>query len=112
MRSATPQHIYWKKSSYSAADGNCVEVARLGGGYIGVRDSKNPALPVLGYTAAGWRTFITAVKTDRQPLPRARPGRRRITARTCGKSTDGGPARREPLMARVIPLSEEGPERP
>src|ERR1700757_4523181 len=107
MRSTTQQHIYWKKSSYSAADGNCMEVARLGGGYIGVRDSKNPALPALGYTAAGWRAFITSVKADRQPWPHARPGRRRITARTCGRSADSGPARREPLMARVIPLSEE-----
>ena len=44
MRSATPQHVSWKKSPYSAADGNCVEVARLGDGHIGVRDSKNPAL--------------------------------------------------------------------
>jgi hypothetical protein len=67
MRSVTPHDISWKKSSYSAANGNCVEVAHLGGGYIGVRDSKNAALPALGFTPTGWRAFITEVKTDRRP---------------------------------------------
>ena len=67
MRLVTPQYISWKKSSYSAANGNCVEVARLGGGYVGVRDSKNAAQPALGFTPASWRTFISAVKSNRQP---------------------------------------------
>jgi Domain of unknown function (DUF397) len=66
MRSVTPHGISWKKSSYSAANGNCVEVARLGAGHICVRDSKNADLPVLGFTPDGWRTFIKAVKTSRQ----------------------------------------------
>jgi Domain of unknown function (DUF397) len=67
MRSVMPHRVSWKKSSYSAANGNCVEVARLGAGYIGVRDSKNPVLPALGFTPAGWQAFITAVKSNRQP---------------------------------------------
>lgn len=67
MRAVTPQYISWKKSSYSAANGNCVEVARLGAGDIGVRDSKNAARPGLGFTPASWRTFISAVKSNRQP---------------------------------------------
>jgi hypothetical protein len=67
MRAVTPQYISWKKSSYSAANGNCVEVARLGAGYIAVRDSKNAAQPALGFTPAGWATFISAVKSNRQP---------------------------------------------
>jgi hypothetical protein len=67
MRIVTPQYISWKKSSYSAANGNCVEVARLGAGCIGVRDSKNAAQPALGFTPASWRTFIGAVKSNRQP---------------------------------------------
>jgi hypothetical protein len=66
MRLVTPQYISWKKSSYSAANGNCVEVARLGAGYIAVRDSKNATQPALGFTAASWRTFISAVKSNRQ----------------------------------------------
>ena len=45
MRAAAPDYMPWKKSSYSAANGNCVEVARVDGGHIGVRDSKNAAGP-------------------------------------------------------------------
>ena len=67
MRAVTPRNISWKKSSYSAADGNCVEVARLAAGYIGVRDSKNAAPAALGFTPASWRTFVSDVKNNRQP---------------------------------------------
>jgi hypothetical protein len=67
MRSATPHYISWKKSSYSAANGNCVEVAHLGGSYIGVRDSKNAAMPALGFTSASWRAFVREVKSNRRP---------------------------------------------
>jgi Domain of unknown function (DUF397) len=64
MHTVTPGNISWKKSSYSAANGNCVEVARLGTGYIGVRDSKNTALPAVGFSPASWRTFISDMKRD------------------------------------------------
>jgi len=67
MRAVTPENISWKKSSYSAANGNCVEVARLGAGYIGVRDSKNAAPATLGFTPACWRAFVSDVKRNRQP---------------------------------------------
>jgi hypothetical protein len=64
-----PRNISWKKSSYSAANGNCVEVARPGAGYIWVRDSKNKnaALPALGFPLASWRTFVSDVKGNRRP---------------------------------------------
>ena len=47
----------WRKSSYSASDGNCVEVGRG----VGVRDSKAPAthLPV---SAVSWAAFLGEVK--------------------------------------------------
>jgi hypothetical protein len=69
MRAVTPRNISWKKSSYSAANGNCVEVARPGAGYIWVRDSKNKnaALPALGFPLASWRTFVSDVKGNRRP---------------------------------------------
>jgi hypothetical protein len=67
MRAVTPKNISWKKSSYSAANGNCVEVARLGAVFIVVRDSKNAALPALGFTPATWRTFVSDTKRNRQP---------------------------------------------
>jgi hypothetical protein len=54
----------WKKSSYSTAQGNCVEVAPVREG-TAVRDSKNPAGPVLRFPADSWRAFIGAVKSGR-----------------------------------------------
>ena len=66
MRAVTPQYISWKKSSYSAANGNCVEVARVDSGYIGVRDSKNAASSALAFSSAVWQTFTTEMKSSRR----------------------------------------------
>jgi hypothetical protein len=66
----------WRKSSYSFSNGNCVEVAgwrkasassfqsncvEAGNGpaVVAVRDSKDPAGPVLAFSPAQWRAFIT-----------------------------------------------------
>ena len=48
----------WIKSSLSFSNGNCVEVASLPGGGIGVRDSKDAEGPVLRFTPDEWRAFI------------------------------------------------------
>jgi Domain of unknown function (DUF397) len=48
----------WAKSSFSFSNGNCVEVAGLPGGSVGVRDSQDPAGPVLRFTRGGWDTFL------------------------------------------------------
>jgi hypothetical protein len=37
----------WRKSSYSGAVGNCVELAVLAGDRIAIRNSRNPAGPAL-----------------------------------------------------------------
>ncbi|MBU3064450.1 DUF397 domain-containing protein [Nocardia sp. NEAU-G5] len=55
----------WFKSSYSQAGGDCVEVAHLSSGAIGVRDSKNPTGPTLIFTPAEWDAFTARVKADR-----------------------------------------------
>lgn len=53
----------WRKSSYSNGDGgNCVEVADNFTGVMPVRDSKDPGRPALVFRAAGWASFVTAVK--------------------------------------------------
>lgn len=54
----------WVKSSYSMTDGNCIEVAGLSCELIGVRDSKNPAGPVLGFRPAQWDAFVGHVRND------------------------------------------------
>jgi hypothetical protein len=69
MRSVNLRNTSWRKSSYSAANGDCVEVARLSNGYIAVRDSKNIVLPTLGFTPTRWQTFVGEVKHDRLDLP-------------------------------------------
>jgi hypothetical protein len=52
----------WVKSSLSFANGNCVEVANLPTGEIGVRDSKNSEGPVLRFTPDEWHAFLGGVR--------------------------------------------------
>ena len=54
--------MMWRKSSYSSDQGdNCVEVATLPNG-TAVRDSKDPADPILRFSADAWRAFLNGVK--------------------------------------------------
>ncbi|MQY24018.1 DUF397 domain-containing protein [Nocardia macrotermitis] len=51
----------WFKSSRSGAKTDCVEVAWLKAGHVGLRDSKNPAGPALVFTADEWTAFTGVV---------------------------------------------------
>ncbi|MET8363211.1 DUF397 domain-containing protein [Micromonospora sp. NPDC049580] len=52
----------WRKSRRSGSSGgNCVEVADNLPGVIGVRDSKDPAGPILAFAPAAWRAFVAQV---------------------------------------------------
>ncbi len=53
---------YWIKSSLSYANGNCVEVASLPGGEIGVRNSRDSGGPVLRFTSDEWHAFLGGVR--------------------------------------------------
>lgn len=55
--------LVWSKSSYSSAQGNCVEVATLPGGQTAVRDSRRRAGPALVVTSATWQAFCSSIKT-------------------------------------------------
>ncbi len=48
----------WTKARRSQGNSNCVEVARLDGATIGIRDSKNPNGPVLRFTQPEWEAFL------------------------------------------------------
>jgi hypothetical protein len=52
----------WVKSSLSFSNGNCVEVATLPGGGIGVRNSRDAAGPVLAFTRDEWHAFLGGVR--------------------------------------------------
>jgi Domain of unknown function (DUF397) len=65
--------IVWRKSSHSGtqSESDCVEVAGLPGHtarMIGVRDSKNPAGPILTLIPADFRTLVTHVKSNAHDL--------------------------------------------
>nr|WP_280472954.1 DUF397 domain-containing protein [Nocardia asiatica] len=60
---------HWFKSSRSQAGRECVEVAFLDGGLVGVRDSKNPAGPALVFTPDGWDAFTAGVADEELKLP-------------------------------------------
>jgi hypothetical protein len=51
----------WSKSSYSSANGACVEVAQNLPGVVVVRDSKDPEGPKLLISLSDWRSFVIDV---------------------------------------------------
>ncbi|MFE9424637.1 DUF397 domain-containing protein [Kitasatospora sp. NPDC006697] len=55
--------IEWRKSTYSDAQRDCVEVA-LAPCTVPVRDSKDPAGPALVFPPSAWSTFIDGIKSD------------------------------------------------
>ncbi|MFE7590336.1 DUF397 domain-containing protein [Kitasatospora sp. NPDC057512] len=57
----------WRKSRYSANQGNCIEVADGFTGTVPVRDSKDPDGPALVFQAAAWSAFVTALKAGEIP---------------------------------------------
>ncbi|MEU2997772.1 MULTISPECIES: DUF397 domain-containing protein [unclassified Streptomyces] len=59
----TPLLHGWRKSSYSNGDsGSCLEVQDHHPTAVPVRDSKVPGGPALLIPAAGWTSFVDAVK--------------------------------------------------
>ena len=61
----------WVRSSFSFANGNCVEVAELSGGSVGIRDSQDPGGPVLRFTRAEWAAFLRSGPARPRGLARA-----------------------------------------
>lgn len=52
----------WRKSSHSNGATNCVEVAQLSDGSVGVRHSRRPDGAVIVYSRSEWAAFVAGVK--------------------------------------------------
>lgn len=52
----------WRKSSFCNGAATCVEVAPLGDGSVGVRDSKDPDGACLVFTPEEWLAFTAGVR--------------------------------------------------
>ncbi|MBU3065073.1 DUF397 domain-containing protein [Nocardia sp. NEAU-G5] len=59
----------WYKSSRSASQDTCVEVAHLGEGLVGVRDSKDPSGPALVFEPVAWDAFTAGIQDRKFDLP-------------------------------------------
>ena len=61
LEDAVPESFAWRKARRSLGNGNCVEVAPVTAG-VAVRDSKDPAGPMLTLDAHSWRSFAGAAR--------------------------------------------------
>jgi hypothetical protein len=55
----TNESSKWQRSTFCSG-GNCVEVTKVGDEYL-IRDSKNPDIPPLSFTADEWTAFVNGV---------------------------------------------------
>jgi hypothetical protein len=59
----------WFKSSFSYANGNCLEAQYLTDGGVQVRNSRDREGPVLTFTGEEWRAFIAGARNGEFDLP-------------------------------------------
>ena len=56
--------LTWVKSSLSFSNGNCIEVASLPHGEVGIRNSRDREGEVLQFTPDEWNAFIGGVRNE------------------------------------------------
>jgi|HubBroStandDraft_2_1064218.scaffolds.fasta_scaffold113158_2 hypothetical protein len=64
VRSSNAFPLDWRKSSYSWANGDCVEVASHSGGLVRVRDSQDASGETLAFDRSQWSAFVGDVRDD------------------------------------------------
>ncbi|MGW4535394.1 DUF397 domain-containing protein [Nocardia sp. NPDC004340] len=60
VRLARTSNARWFKSTRSQPNADCVEIAHLSTGAVGVRDSKDHIGPVLVFSADQWDSFLAS----------------------------------------------------
>jgi hypothetical protein len=68
MTASESNFAAWRKSSRSAGNGACVEIA-VGVGAVGMRDSKDPGGLVLSFDLETFRAFVSDVKSGALARP-------------------------------------------
>lgn len=64
VTSGRDQAPRWRKSHHSNPSGNCVEIATVAAGRIGVRTSRCPSGGILVFTQARFRALLAAAAHD------------------------------------------------
>ncbi|MBF6370925.1 DUF397 domain-containing protein [Nocardia puris] len=57
------------KSTHSSAGSDCVEIAHLDGGHVGVRVSKNPTGGAMVFTPSEWDAFLAGARAGEFDRP-------------------------------------------
>ncbi|MBT2231253.1 DUF397 domain-containing protein [Nonomuraea sp. NEAU-A123] len=52
----------WRKSSFSGDNGDCLEVAPLSAGRVGIRDTEQPDMQPYVVSASVWAAFMDGAK--------------------------------------------------
>lgn len=60
MREPLRSSLAWRKSGASGSS-DCVEVAEIGESIL-IRDSKDPAGPILTFTHSEWNAFVVGIR--------------------------------------------------
>jgi len=64
----TDKSVTWRKSTFSGATNDCIEIADGCAGIVPVRDSKDPNGPELIFSAGAFADFVSAVKAGDFPI--------------------------------------------
>lgn len=77
MQEPAKRNVSFRKSSYSNASAECVEVAPYSPRVVAVRDSKDAGGSWLIFTADGWQDFVSQVREGHSSGKLAARGRPR-----------------------------------